>query len=195
MTDFLFERGKRLEDAFFQKRDAELIARQKELTRMQHTKAALAEVSGISNAEILNRLVQLDIEPQVLASLAVIPLVEVAWADGEMHDEERRAIHDAAAALDTGKNKLDTALLDAWLTHKPPKKLLEAWMHYVAGLCEVLSPAQRDELRHGLMDRARQVAKAAGGFLGVGKISPDEQRLLDRMERAFGASTKPPAAG
>lgn len=185
MSEFLFERGRRLEDAFFQKRDAELLARQRELEKMKHTQKALAEVSGITNPEILKRLVELDIAPAVLASLAVIPLVEVAWADGEIHADERQAIHDTVATLDTGKAKIDTALLESWLSHKPPKQLLDAWLHYVTGLCEVLTPAQRDELRRSWIDRAAKVAGAAGGFLGLGKVSAGEKAVIEKMDRAF----------
>ncbi len=185
MSDFLFARGQRLEDAFFLKRDAELLARQRELAKMHHTRKALEEVSGITNPDILARFIDLDIEPAVLASLAVIPLVEVAWADGEVHADERVAIHEAAAALDKGRRKIDTALLDSWLTHRPPKKLLDAWMHYVVGLCQSLTPEQRDDLQASLLGRAAKVAEAAGGFLGLGKISADEKIVLEKMERAF----------
>lgn len=185
MPEFLFERGRRLEDAFFQKRDAELLAKQRELEKMKHTQKALSEVSGITNPEVLKRLVDLDIGPAVLASLAVVPLVEVAWADGEIHADERKAIHDAVEALDTGKQKIDTALLESWLNHKPPKSLLEAWLHYIAGLCESLTPRECDELRRSFVDRAARVAEAAGGFLGLGRVSADEKIVIEKMERAF----------
>jgi hypothetical protein len=185
MSEFMFKQGRNLMESFFLKRDAELVARQRELERMQHTQKALAEVSGIANPDILRRLVELDIAPAVLASLAAVPLVEVAWADGHIQDDERKAIHDAAATLDAGRHKIDTALLDSWLDHKPPKKLLEAWLHYVAGLCEVLTPAQCDGLRRSLLDRATQVAEAAGGFLGLGTVSAEERAVLEKMDRAF----------
>ena len=36
------------------------------------------------------------------------------------------------------------------------------------------------------MGRARAVAEAAGGFLGVGSISAAEKKKLDELEWAFG---------
>jgi hypothetical protein len=199
MAETISERGRNLEDAFFLKRDAELLARKRELARMQHTQKALSEVSGIKNATVLKRLADLDVEPQVLASLAVIPLVEVAWADGAIQEAERRAILEAARELRSGCGEVNVSLLESWLRHKPPKKLLDAWVHYVEGLAEVLTAHQREQLRASLVDRAQKVAAAAGGFLGMGAISADEQSVLDRMTRPFactgdGASSGRPAS-
>ena len=66
-------------------------------------------------------------------------------------------------------------------------ELLDAWVHYIQGLCEVLEPTERDTLKKSLMDRARQVAEAAGGFLGLSsKVSNAEKKMLAQLEKAFG---------
>ena len=79
------------------------------------------------------------------------------------------------------------ALLDHWLKKAPPDKLLEAWESYVAVLSETLTPDARQTLRTDVIERARQVATAAGGFLGMGrKISSSEREVLARLEKSFG---------
>ena len=179
-------RGRQLEDLFFAENDAKLIAKHKELIRMERTQQALTDVSGITNRDILRRLVELEINPDLLASLVVVPLVEVAWADGQIQTAERKAILDGAAGVGVGRGTVDFELLEEWLTQRPPPALLEAWVHYIAGLCEVLSPEERANLKSGLLVRALSVAEAAGGFLGlVSKVSEAEQAVLDRMAKAF----------
>jgi hypothetical protein len=42
-------------------------------------------------------------------------------------------------------------------------------------------------LRETVIGQARAVAEAAGGFLGLGKVSPAEDEMLRRLERAFDA--------
>lgn len=185
MAETISDRGRALEEAFFLKRDAELLARKRELARMEHTQKALSQVSGITNSAVLKRLAELDVEPQVLASLAIIPLVEVAWADGAVQDAERRAILEAARELKTGCGSVNLALLESWLGHKPPRKLLDAWVHYVEGLADSLTASQREQMRRDLVDRARRVAAAAGGFLGLGAVSAEEQAVLEQMDRPF----------
>ena len=36
-----------------------------------------------------------------------------------------------------------------------------------------------------LLARTKQVAQAAGGYLGFGSISPSEQKVLDQLAAAF----------
>jgi hypothetical protein len=185
-ADALTNRGRMLEDRFFLERDRVLIEKHKELKRMEETRQALAGVSGITNEKVLHRLVELGIHAEIVASLAVVPLIEVAWADGRIQDAERAAVLEAGAADGIVAGRPDHALLERWLTHKPGPELLEAWTLYVVGLCEALDAEEREGLRAGLVDRARRVAGAAGGFLGLtSPISASEQQMLDRLDRAF----------
>ena len=58
---------------------------------------------------------------------------------------------------------------------------------YVEALSETLTPDARRTLREDVIGRVRQVATAAGGFLGLGrKNSASEQKVLDRLEKSFG---------
>jgi hypothetical protein len=53
-------------------------------------------------------------------------------------------------------------------------------------LCAALKPGEKRALRDELLGRARQVAEATGGFLGLGnKISPEEQVVLDELAKVF----------
>lgn len=187
MDAALERRGRKLEDLFFAQEDAKLIAKQQELARLARTQQALADVSGITNHEVLRKLVALEITPELLASLAVVPLIEVAWADGAVQDRERQAILQAAAGTGRGRGTVDYQLLEEWLSRPPQPSLLEAWLHYITGLCETLTEQERKSLEQDLLSRARQIAEAAGGILGLGKVSAQEEAVLDRMAKAFSA--------
>jgi len=83
---------------------------------------------------------------------------------------------------------MERALLEAWLTRRPDPKLFTAWTHLVQGLCEQLAPEEVAALKAGLLDRARAVAGASGGFLGLGsKVSVAEADVIRRLESAFPA--------
>ena len=77
-------------------------------------------------------------------------------------------------------------LLEGWLHDPPGPELLEAWKHYVQAVCANFGSAGVSEFRQEIMDRARKVAAAAGGILGVHAISGAEQKLLDELDAAFG---------
>lgn len=181
----LFESGRNLEELYFKEKNDKALARLRELAQMKETCKALSDVSGITDEAVLNRLVALNVRPEILATLAAIPLVEVAWADGDVDEKERAAILRAAASVEFGKNKVDFPLLESWLDRRPSPDLLEAWTHFIEGLAAAMDPRDLNQLKHGLLDRARTVAEIAGGFLGIGKVSSSEQAVLDRMARAF----------
>jgi hypothetical protein len=178
--------GRELENSFFLKQDLDLIERLKTLRRLEETRDALAEASGIRDQAVLQKLVELGVRPESVAPLALVPIVEVAWADGRVDEKERQAVLDAADARGIRAGDLQHGLLQSWLLHRPSAALFEAWQHYVAGLCAQLDEAQRTTLRAELLDRARGVAEASGGFLGLGsKVSPRERAVLERLEAAF----------
>jgi hypothetical protein len=182
----LSEQGRTLADIFFLERDRKLIEDLHRIEKMKETKQVLSKVSGITEDSILQKLVDLNIRPEILATLAIVPLVEVAWADGSIDEKEKAAVIEAAKQSFISKDSPDFDLLRQWLTHKPGAKLLEAWEHYIKGLCRELTKHQKNALKKDLIGHARQVAQAAGGILGLGnKISKTEQKILDKLESAF----------
>ena len=146
----------------------------------------LARVAGDAHPEVLDKLVELGIGPETWAALEIVPLVEVAWADARMEAKERSAVLAAAEANGIEAGSPSHQLLENWLTHRPDARLLAAWGEYIVGLCADLDPAQRSALREEILGRARSVAEAAGGFLGLGnKISPEEEVVLQQLAKPF----------
>lgn len=183
----LDERRQALEEAFYRKQDEAL--RSQIRTAREHASAreALAAQSPRAEAVLLDRLVELGIRVESLAALMLVPLVEVAWADGTMDPREREAVLNAALASGVEPGSPSHALLESWTQERPPSALYESWKEYVASLCHELSADHRWHLEEQLLGRARSVARAAGGFLGVAKVSKPEEEVIARLEQAFGA--------
>lgn len=182
----LNDRRKALEDQFFQRENERLVDEMRKRDEKQSSKEALAEASGIQDDRVLDHLVSAGIRAETLAALALVPLVEVAWADGSMDRRERRAI--LSAAHDSGMKESGTAyrLLEGWLNDRPRPHLLETWKEYVGSLGEHMTADTRFALMDQILGRARTVAEAAGGFLGLGsRVSSEEQAVLDQLEQAF----------
>ncbi len=180
------EAGRQLEDAFFLKEDQKLIEKYKKLKQLEETKKKLSELSGITDDAKLQKMIELGIKPETLLSLVMIPLVEIAWADGEVEEKERSAILVAAEKKGIAKGSAEHEILERWLARKPDAKLLETWIDYTRTLCGKLQAEGRFRLKEDLIGRARGVAEAAGGFLGLGnKVSPAEAAVLRKLETAF----------
>ena len=174
-----------LEEAFFLAEDQRLIERLRALQAMQESKQALSEVSGITNDQVLEKLVSLGTEPQTVAALAVVPLVEVAWADGEADEQERRAILRALVDSGVAPGGTEHQLVETWLERRPGPKLLAAWQQYVRGLCEKMDDSERAAFRDEVLKSTLSVAEASGGFAGFRKVSAAEREMIEQLKAAF----------
>lgn len=183
-NDFLDDRRRALEEAFFAKQNADLIRRLHAGDPGRTEKERLAEASGLHDDALLDRLIALGIGSGTVAALSLVPLVVVAWADGSVGEKERQAILTAARDAGLSTSGPGSELLAHWLTQPPPAGLLRAWTDYV----HAIGPEARVALRRRVMERAVQVAEAAGGLLGLlSGISPAEKAALARLDAALAA--------
>lgn len=184
--EFLGDREHALEEVFFAQQDQALLRRLREADTAKSKKDALSAASGITDPALLDKLVALGVDGATMAALSLVPLVLVAWADGEMDAKERGAVLSAAAEAGVEDKGAGHQLLDRWLSTRPPPQLLATWTDYIRAIAPTLSAAARDQLRANLLGRARKVSEAAGGFLGAGwKTSPAEREVLAKLEKAF----------
>ena len=181
----LDERRQALEEQFFQQQNAKHLEQIREQQRTKQAKQVLRETSGISDEELLDALVATGISADTLLAVALVPLVEVAWADGQVQEKERKAIIKAAEDKGVTSGTSAHALLADWLTHKPPMELMTAWKAYISELLRQLSKAQQTVLAHQVVNRATAVARAAGGVLGFNSISKEEKRVLADIQAAM----------
>ena len=89
---------------------------------------------------VLDKLVELGLKPNTIAALSLVPLIEVAWADGEIQDNERTAILQGAHGKGLEEGTDGYELLQTWLKGKPPAEPVRG----VGGLHQgARQPAQR----------------------------------------------------
>jgi hypothetical protein len=177
--------GKALEESFFAKENERLLKKLQESRETMKRREALKEAMNLDDDEIIDALIELDVKPETCAALSVVPLVEVAWADGRIQYEERQAILKAAEERGIKVGTPCHDLLEDWLSHQPGPELMSTWKAYAHELHEALDPASSQALKHRLIERARGVAEAAGGILGLLRISKAEQAVIEELEHAL----------
>ncbi|HMO12554.1 MAG TPA: hypothetical protein PKD64_03110 [Pirellulaceae bacterium] len=187
-SDSLHERGKALEDRFFQERDKLLLEKMREEFENRTAREALSGACGITDEQVLNDLLHNQITAETLTAISIVPLVAVGWADDTLEPKEidaiLRATHDIG--IKEGTNTFE--LVRSWLKNKPDQELLDTWKKYVVALRSKLPESSFEQLKSNVIGRARGVAQSAGGFLGLGsKISSVEKQVLEDLESAFSA--------
>ena len=183
--EFLKDRRVSFEEIFFAKQDAKVLAQLREERDRKAAIEGLARASGVDDAQLLGRLVDLGIDARSWTALSLVPLVEIAWADDSIDAKERAAILTAASEHGLHRTAPGYVLLESFLRNRPEDTLFAAWGGYMTDLAAELSPGERDAVRAQIIDRARKVATSAGGIIGIGSISDAEKRVLAALERPF----------
>ena len=185
MSDQLEERGRALENQFFDKENKEKLSAMKSKLDGQQSRDELRKASGMTDDAVLDKLVTLGLKGNTIAALSLVPLIAVAWADGTIQDNERTAILQGAhgKGLEQGTDGYD--LLQTWLAKQPSDDLFVAWEAYIKALASQLNDEQNRLLKNQIVGFAKMVAAAAGGILGFGKVSGQEETILHRIEAAF----------
>jgi hypothetical protein len=184
--DDLKSAGRALEDAFFAKENARLLEELRAKARHQERRQALREAIQVEDEHLIDHLLELGLGPETVLAVTLLPLAVVAWADGSIQPAERAAILRAAGDKGIAPGSIARQVLESWLAHKPGGKLVEAWQQYIRLIWPSLSAHERSEVREIGLERARHVAEAAGGFLGLtSRVSSSERAVLDDLARTL----------
>lgn len=163
--DAFAERERSLENEFFYRVDQSLISEFRR--KVEHTagRERLAEATGIKDASLLDELMEQGIRAETLVALSLVPVIRVAFADRRMDDEEREAVLSAADSVGIQRDTASYQLLALWLERKPDERLFVAWKRYIHALSRTADTQTMEQLRTSITDRAREIARATGGFL------------------------------
>jgi hypothetical protein len=193
--DFLGDRRRGQEEEYFQKREQELIAKLRQRGLDEATRRHLAERTGVADEEILRDLETLGYTPETVMLLHLVPLIQMAWADGSVSERERALLIEAARARGIEEHSAADRQLAAWLTSRPSADLFEKTLRAIGSILQARPPAEREASRRDLVSYSTAIASASGGILGFGRVSPEEQRVLARIseeiERTHGRVVPP----
>jgi tellurite resistance protein len=174
-----------LEEAFFAKENERLLREFREKAKVDEKRKALHSVVKVRDPAIIEHLLELGVEPESVVAVTLVPLAAVSWADGSLDEKERKAILQAASEREVKPGTASYTMLETWLKQKPSQKLMDAWKKYTRSIWEQLTKEEQVLMRVNIVGRAREVAKAAGGVLGVGSISPQEKAVLEELEKVL----------
>jgi hypothetical protein len=181
----LQERGNQLEEEFFRKQNAAILDKMREAKAVEEERQQMAAAIGVDDPVLIDQLHAHGVTSATLAAVSLAPLVLVAWADRTLEDKEREAVLKEAGKNGVAPGTPGYELLQGWLREKPDITLLTAWTAYARAVVESLEGVQRQEFRDSILNRAKAVANAAGGFAGMGKVSDREKDVLTQIEAAL----------
>lgn len=176
--DSLHDRGRALEDEYFRKKDRELIEKIRRKAAADESQRAMGEATGISDPEILRELHELGFSPETLSLLPLVPVIEVAWAEGGITPRERDLIETFATRRGIVPGSPADAQLMDWLANRPSDEILTGARRLIQALLSSGSAVVANLTADDLVGYCESVAAASGGIFDLGKITVEERALL-----------------
>jgi tellurite resistance protein len=191
--DALRERGRALEEDYFRRKDRELIEKMRRATAEGEARAELGRRLHLTDASLLQELQDLGFTWETASLLALVPLIETAWAQGGVSQTERHLIVQLARARGVAEGDAAHRQLEEWLTTRPDPTLFTGAARLVRAMLEkdvrvVTGNWTADEL----VKHCEEVAAASGGVLGfIGRVSAEEREVLARVAAELYARQAP----
>jgi len=188
MSDSFDKHRQAMHDAFFMDRDQELLDFLEEQSRAEviDSREALRQAAKVDDPKVLETLEGLGVSAAAMSAFSLLPLVRLAWADTRISQNEFAALLKAAEDEGIAYGTPSYRLLSRWLDERPSEQMVQAWTAYAEALASHLDEESLSVLRQSTIERARRIARASGGFLGLGeRTSHDEINALLDLQRAL----------
>ncbi len=168
------------EAEYFRKRDQELIEKMRRAAAAETTRRELSASTGLQDPEVIAELEALGFSPDTVCLLPLVPLLEIAWAEGGVSDAERVLVTQLARSRGIADGSAAGRQLSEWLTTRPSADMFAS----ATRLVRVMLAAAGSEAAmtaDDLVKYSETIAAASGGIFGLNRISAEERALLQRI--------------
>jgi hypothetical protein len=179
--DGISERGRAHEEDYFRKKDRELIEKMRQAAVAEQTRTALGAATGLQDPALLRELQDLGFTPETVKLLPLVPIVQIAWAEGGVTEPERRLIIDLARARGIAASSDADRQLAAWLDRPPAADVFTRATRLIRAMLANPADAHTDLTAEELIKYCESIAAASGGVFGIGRISADERATLAKI--------------
>ena len=178
--DIIAERGRSLEDEYFRRKDKELIENMRRATTSAAARVEMGKRTGLTDPGLQRELEALGFTPETVILLPLMPVLQMAWAEGEVTPAEHRLVVKLARARGIQEGgAADLQLLD-WLDHRPGEEVFTHATRLIRAL--LVAGGDAALTADDLVKHCEAVAAASGGMLGIlGRVSAEERQLLTAL--------------
>ncbi len=185
--DAFTERERSIEEAYFKKRDHELLDQIHQQKALEAERQQMAEVIGVKDQDLLGALQVLGFHLDTVQLLHIVPLVQVAWAQDGVADIERERILKFAHIQGINPGSKAYEQLTQWLTVKPPEAFFENTLHAIGLVMATLPPAEREASQKDLINYCTQIASSVGRrLLGLPETTKEEREVIKYIAEEIG---------
>jgi tellurite resistance protein len=183
--DGITDEARKREEDYFRKRDRELIEKMRQAAAAEQTRRDLETKTGLKDPALLADLQELGFTPDTMALLPLVPIVQVAWAEGGVSDAERKLIVQLARARGVDAGSAAARQLGEWLDRRPAADVFTRATRLIRAMLDQPSASAAELNADELIKYCENIAAASGGILGMGRISTEERAALAKIAEAL----------
>ena len=176
--DIIHERGRSLEDDYFRKKDRELVEKLQRAAAADTARADISKATGLSDPALADELLALGFTGETVALLPIVPIVQVAWAEGGVSAAERDLIVKFARGRGIAAGSAADTQLSAWMSARPSEEVFTRAGRLIRAMLDSGGAGLNAD---DLVAYCESIASASGGVFGIGKISGEERALLAKL--------------
>jgi hypothetical protein len=173
------ERGRSLEEDYFRKKDRELLERMRQASAVEEARQEMARKSGVADPELLQDLQELGFTPDTVVLLPLMPVLQMAWAEGGITPAERDLLVRLARSRGVEEGSTADLQLTAWMASRPAETVFSRAGRLIRAMVD--SDASGALSAEDLVGHCEAIAAASGGVFGIGRISAEERALLSSI--------------
>ncbi len=178
------KRQRASEEDYFRRKDRELVEKMRQASAAAETERTLGAKTGVSDPALLRELQELGFTPDTIALLPLVPVVQMAWAEGGVSPAERTLLVDLARRRGVVARSAADHQLSEWLDRRPHDDVFAKAARLIGAMLST-STAVADFSADDVLQSAEAIAAASGGVLGIGRISGEERAILAQIQAAL----------
>ena len=177
--DITSERGRSLEDDYFRKKDRELIEKIQKAAAAEQARTDLGRAVGLQDPALIQELLDLGFTPETVSLLPLMPILQMAWAEGGITPPERDLIVRFARSRGIDAGSAADQQLTSWMAHRPSEDVFARASRLIRATLDSGGGAGLNP--DDLVAYCESIASASGGVFGIGRISAEERTLLSNI--------------
>src|SRR5262245_29015000 len=122
------------EEDYFRKKDRELVERLRQASAADQARKDLQATTGIADQALLDGLRELGFTPDTVPLLPLVPVVQMAWAEGGVTPAERTLVVSLARKRGITEGSAADRQLAEWLDRQPGQEVFRGALRLIAAM-------------------------------------------------------------
>lgn len=179
------------EDEYFKKQDLDKIAearRAAQLASIRQQEQTSIQVALNTNKEVAAEALSLGFDGETARILPLVPLIQMAWIDGNVSKKERERLNTLAAGFGIQKDTPAGEFLEILINERPSDVFFGRVTQVVASM---ISEDPKFWKSESIIKLCREIAETSGSFFSLrDPINTEESDLLASFAAYFGVEDK-----